>query len=76
MESFSISATSKIMPNIHIADSFNFWEDTDDLTNGNKEKWDFGPTYDEIPIGGGPITYYGDKGFHPFMPSFSLVETP
>jgi hypothetical protein len=58
MESYSMFATSKNMLNIHIADSFNFWEDTDDLTYGNKGKWDFGPTYDEIPIGSGPITNY------------------
>ncbi|NLE14780.1 MAG: hypothetical protein GX626_02765 [Spirochaetales bacterium] len=76
MESFRISATSKIILTINIADSFNFWEDTDDLTYGNNNKLDFGPTYDEIPIGSGPIAYYGDKGFHPFMPSFNLVKMP
>ena len=76
MESFRISATSKIILTINVADSFNFWEDTDDLTYGNNAKLDFGPTYDEIPIGSGPVAFYGDKGFHPFMPSFSLVKIP
>ncbi len=76
MEGFRISATSKIMLTINISESFNYYEDTDDLTYGTNSKLDFGPIYDEIPIGSGPIAYYGDKGFHPFMPSFNLVKVP
>jgi len=66
---------------IDISYSFNFWEDTTSAFHNSSDsvvKLDFGPACREVPTDPEPIVTYqlGDKGFHPFMPSFSLVKIP
>jgi len=71
MDPFSFTRDETLVLNIDIIDTFNFWEVTgSDYENG---KLDLGPSYDEIPIGEGTVELYGDKGFHPFMPEFTLT---
>ena len=78
---FSISRTTKVVLTIDISNSFNFWEDTTSAFHNSSDsvvKLDFGPSCREVPTDPEPIVTYqlGDKGFHPFMPSFSLVKMP
>lgn len=77
LDTFTVSATTDLLLEIDILESFNFREGTSsrfDNSTASAINLDFGPTYDEIPVGSGPIAYFGDKGFHPKMPAFHLKK--
>ena len=69
---FTVSMDRDLLLTIDILETFNFYE-TDDGSKYDNGKLDIGPYYDEIPIGTGDLTWYGDHGFHPFMPSYALA---
>ena len=71
INNFTVSVPKTLLITVDVTNSFNFYEDSTNSTYYNNTL-DFGPSYDEIPIGEGTVKYYGDKGFHPFMPKFNL----
>lgn len=79
LDAFTVSATTDLILEIDILDSFNFYEDTSSPYNNSDattEKLDFGPSCREVPPEPNPIVTYqlGDKGFHPKMPAFHLMK--
>ncbi len=58
INNFTVSVPKTLLITVDVTNSFNFWEEFTNSTYYN-DILDFGPSYDEIPIGDGDIMYYG-----------------
>ncbi|NQT60707.1 MAG: hypothetical protein HQ557_17175 [Bacteroidetes bacterium] len=78
-DAFTFAASDIVTVTADIADSFNFWYETDpakiDFTAPlNLDVIDLGPDYDN-PAVSGDEEKLGDWGFHPFLPVFTTSSS-
>lgn len=79
LDAFTVSATTDLLLEIDILNSFSFYEDASSQYNNSNSttvNLDFGPSCREVPSEPDPVVTYqlGDKGFHPKMPAFHLKK--
>lgn len=79
MDEFTLKVDTVLLLEVDTSECMNYYEDqpaTEATTPAGvtftDTVMDLGPSYDEIPIGAGPVDYYGDSGIHPFMPKFKM----
>ena len=72
MDPVTIKVDTTLLLTINIANTFDFKDDVG--TVYDNDMLDIGPFYDAIPLGedAGDM-YYGDHGYHPMMPVFTLT---